>query len=288
MGFCHVRSNTRFILKLVFLFSALLFSQQSFAWNFIGHAVIAQVAYDQLTPKAKQQVNLLVKVLGHEYPNVKSFQDLASWADSIKQDGVTEFNDWHFIDRGFSPTNMRLPYYPQENVAWAIQQNQQTLATAKNPFDQALALAFLSHFVGDIEQPMHCITRVTTAHPKGDQGGNLYPIQISYATNLHSLWDQGAGLYIYDPNKSVPQQIQRLTQQIEQQYPEKIFTKELSDPNPHRWAESSFYIAKDFAYTTPSGKAPSAEYIAKAQQIVLQQSALAGYRLAGILNKTWS
>lgn len=288
MGFRRLRINTRFFLKVAFLLSSLLIWQQSFAWNFIGHAVIAQVAYDQLTPKAKQQVNALVKVLGREYPNVKSFQDVADWADTIKQDGVTEFNGWHFIDHGFSPTNMRLPYYPQENVAWAIQQNQQTLATAKNPFDQALALAFLSHFVGDIEQPMHCVTRVTASHPKGDQGGNLYPIQTSYANNLHSLWDQGAGLYIYDANNSVPQQIQQLVQQIEQQYPEKSFAKALNDPNPRHWADNSFYLAKDFAYNTPAGKAPSADYITKAQRIILQQSALAGYRLAMILNKTLS
>lgn len=270
-----------------FLIIAIIFCswQTSYAWNFIGHAVIAQIAYDNLTPKTKHKVDALVMVFSKTYPKVNSFQKLADWPDTIKNDGVNEFSSWHFIDKPFSPDGTRLPYYPKHNVAWAIVQFQQTLVTAQQPFNKALALAFLSHFVGDIEQPLHCATRVTKALPKGDRGGNLYPVKTAYANNLHSMWDQGVGLFVYKPNKSVPKQIHHLVTTIEQQYPKSHFKVALKQKNSYLWAKYSFNTAKHFVYSTPKNKIPSRHYIMNSDNVVRRQVALAGYRLAALLKQ---
>lgn len=54
-------------------------------------------------------------------------------------------------------------------------------------------MRLLIHYIGDISQPLHTITRVTPRSPGGDKGGNLFnissPVGFKDVTNLHSLWD---------------------------------------------------------------------------------------------------
>lgn len=55
---------------------------------------------------------------------------------------------------------------------------------------KSFALRLLIHFLGDIHQPLHCLNRVNEDYPKGDIGGNAFPIPYHYtADNLHALWD---------------------------------------------------------------------------------------------------
>jgi len=52
------------------------------------------------------------------------------------------------------------------------------------------AMRLLIHYVGDIHQPLHATSRVDHEHPKGDRGGNDFPIPSKEgAKNLHSVWD---------------------------------------------------------------------------------------------------
>ena len=55
---------------------------------------------------------------------------------------------------------------------------------------KSLALRLLIHFMGDIHQPLHCSDRYTAEHPKGDKGGNDFPLKGHYSANeLHAVWD---------------------------------------------------------------------------------------------------
>lgn len=255
----------------------------AYAWNLVGHAVIAQIAYDNLTPKTKTQVDYLVQVFHKTYPTIDSFQTMSGWADKIRGDNMVAFSHWHFVNIPFSTDGTKLPPYPKYNSAWAITQFQYALTNAKQPFNRAMALAFLSHFVGDAHQPLHCSTRVSKQYPNGDKGGNLYPIKISFAKNLHQFWDEGAGLFLIHNNKS--QKIIDLAKKIEQQYPKTNVKKSLQYNSPYQWTHYSFDIAKHFVYTTPKNAKPNTAYIKQSQQIVKKQIALAGYRLANILNQ---
>jgi hypothetical protein len=269
-----------------FSIGIIFFVKSCFAWNFIGHAVIAQIAYDNLTPQAKLHVNNLVKTFQHTYPSINSFQKMASWADDIRGDNVQAFSNWHFISLSFSTDGTKRPRYSQYNVVWAINTFEKTLKTAQQPFNKALALAFLSHFVGDIQQPLHCASRVSKQYPLGDKGGNLYPINSTFAHNLHAFWDQGAGLFV--PQKNFSRQISSLTQQIETQYTQKNLAIYLRHNKPISWAHYNLKIAKNFVYTTPKNTQPSSTYTKQAQTIVKKQVALAGYRLANILNQIYT
>ncbi len=67
-------------------------------------------------------------------------------------------------------------------------------ASAK-PEMRAIALCWIAHLVGDLHQPLHCATLVTT-DPNGDRGGNDFHVPTETSTqNLHAIWDD-----ILDPH----------------------------------------------------------------------------------------
>jgi len=54
----------------------------------------------------------------------------------------------------------------------------------------SLNLRLLIHYVGDIHQPLHAVSRYTDSFPNGDEGGNLFMIPVNAEIKeLHALWD---------------------------------------------------------------------------------------------------
>jgi hypothetical protein len=43
-------------------------------------------------------------------------------------------------------------------------------------WSKAFALRYLTHLIGDLHQPMHCVSLISQLFPQGDQGGNLFPL----------------------------------------------------------------------------------------------------------------
>lgn len=61
-----------------------------------------------------------------------------------------------------------------------------------NSFD----LRLLIHYVGDIHQPLHAVSRYAKDFPTGDRGGNSFKITSKDGiSNLHALWDSAVYLY---------------------------------------------------------------------------------------------
>jgi hypothetical protein len=58
-------------------------------------------------------------------------------------------------------------------------------------------LRLLIHFIGDIHQPLHTVSRYAEEFPEGDMGGNLFMLtQKGEINELHALWD--STIYEYD------------------------------------------------------------------------------------------
>ncbi len=268
-----------------------LLISSAYGYNSTGHKVVAQIAYDNLTPEAKGQVETLIAVVGQFY-SLNSFVDGAPWADWLKSDNVTAYNNWHFIDQPIvdGACNQCTLINPgAENVVWAIGQAQKVLTTPdsktypqQSSFEKSMFLLFFEHFVGDIHQPLHAADLFSNAYPAGDKGGNLYPINSNIASNLHSFWDQGGGAF--SANSLSDAQIEVLAATIEKIYPEGSLS-EAKDLNPVDWATESKNIAQNIVYKIPANSAPSTAYIHTARQISEKQAALAGYRLAALLNQ---
>ncbi|NNM59688.1 MAG: S1/P1 nuclease [Legionellales bacterium] len=273
------------------LFLSSFLASPVYAYNSIGHKVVAQIAYDNLTPEAKGQVETLITIVGQFY-SINSFVDGAPWADWLKSDNVTAYNTWHYIDQpilegGCDRCTVVNP--ETENIVWAIGQSQQVLMTASSTkypqesnFEKSMFLLFFEHFVGDIHQPLHAVDMFSDNYPTGDQGGNLYPIDSDIANNLHSLWDKGAG--VFSSTSISDAQIVTLAAVIEKAYPESSLP-EAKDLNPVDWAAESKDIAQNVVYTIPANTAPTAAYLHTARSVSEKQAALAGYRLAALLNQ---
>lgn len=67
-----------------------------------------------------------------------------------------------------------------------------------NSFD----LRLLIHYVGDVHQPLHAVTRYGKDFPTGDKGGNSFKITSKDGvSNLHALWD--SAVYVYENDLSL-------------------------------------------------------------------------------------
>jgi hypothetical protein len=266
----------------------------SFAWWDGGHMVVAQIAYDRLTPKARQRADELVK-LGAG-PQNNTFVTSSVWADDLKEQGVRFYDTWHYMDA---------PLYdgaygkekPEGDLLWAMSECRRMLLprpldarrpgqtpTPVDEAEQARALRFIIHLVGDIHMPLHAVSRFSAETPRGDRGGNEYKIGEQ---NLHAFWDSAGGLFgerLERPFKPAGQaRIREWTQRVIQAYPINR-TPEAKNQNFDTWSQESVALARSDVYRTPMNEKPSAEYTARAQDLSMKRIAVAGYRLADLLN----
>lgn len=262
---------------------------KAFAWNEFGHLIVAQIAFDQMTPDVKKKASRMTHVLGNFFPSTASFVSSAAWADEIKKNGVKAFNNWHFINQRFSYVRIRMPeYIPRENVVWAINESDRVLhSNETNTFEKSLFLRFLVHFAGDAHQPTQCSNFYSWQFPKGDNGGTKFPISSGVAKNLHQYWDRGLG-YLVLPEGKTPtgEDVKKYAKDLETKYPPSFFGNQSFQTDPKTWAKESLQYSRNFAYKhIKPYQTPKDEYIKEGQEIVEQRLALAGYRLANLLNE---
>lgn len=303
----------RFISK-VFIAVALLLAAQgrAFAWHDQGHMIVAQVAYLRLSPAAKAKVDSLLVTPAGKRPLIflcagyyspetceKTYDpvQIAVWMDDFRGDSVnTVYDTWHYID--FRPIFDGIPERTNagaepENVLsrinWAM--NSLRKGTGSNRTD-AETLGFLIHLVGDVHQPLHTATRYTAANPNGDAGGNGFKIQMpaeTHATSLHFFWDAAGGAFGWTaPKRPLDQagkdRILSLAQGVMKEFPADSMP-EWQDLDPHTWVVESNTLARQVVYKNiTEGSEPSKTYTEEAQKLSRKRLALAGYRLAGVVN----
>ncbi len=273
---------------VILLVTVLATSSPSQAWHATGHLITAQIAYDELGDSARREVDRLIAVLADEPPGRDHAVTAALWADDLKQQGVTIFSHWHYINLAIKAEGLKeAPEPREENVVWAIEQTVSVLRSDASDLSKALMLRFLLHFVGDIHQPMHCATEFTTARPDGDRGGNEFVIDHRL-NNLHAFWDDGAGLLpVLDESDWRPL-IRRLADELKQSVAKRSLPG-WRENRPSEWAQESLEIAVDSAYSgILEGSKPTPEYVSRARSIVRRQMALGGYRLGALLNDIFS
>ncbi len=265
------------------------------AWNATGHMVIAAVADRFLTPDVRQEVARLAKI-GATDQNSDPF-GAAVWADDVRS-ARSESAPWHYINIFFRRDGKPVVGKPQEeNVVVAIKRFTAILADRSRPdLERAEALRYVMHFVGDIHQPLHAVAFESDTLPDGDKGGNSYRIQPASrfgdtergANQLHSLWDSGCGIL---PQVRRPLTtdgvtlVRRQADTLIAALPRQSF-RERKIQDPMEWAKESFELAKKVAYAVPQQEAPDSKYFMLGQNAAAKRLALAGYRLADVLNKT--
>lgn len=137
-----------------------LASHSASAWREVGHFSICELAYQNLTPTAKTQID---RILGG-----KSFAEQCTWPDMVRKSKEWKHTyDWHFVNVEDHQDYLDPQVVnPQGDVISAILKNMNELENSTLPDNKRKsALLFLGHFIGDVHQVVH-IGR------KSDLGGN--------------------------------------------------------------------------------------------------------------------
>lgn len=244
-----------------------------------GHQVIAQIAYDHLTPNAKKMCHKYLRSSSKRTLNTNIIA-ASTWLDRIKYKNIHRYDALHYIDIPFSTEDRELPAVENINAVWGINNAISLLSTKRiNKSDKRLALLILIHLVGDIHQPLHAITKVSKQFPKGDFGGNLFLLgKNRIASNLHQYWDSGAGLF---KGYNRAQQIKSRARLLEKKYPCDTF---VLPQNPEQWAKASHLLAINHVYKINLKEKPNRQYQLEAQAIAQKQTVIAGCQLATLLN----
>ena len=149
------------------------------AYDVVGHRIISDIAYKNLTSKARKQVDGILGTRGIIYTS--------SWADDIKSDNKYAYSyRWHYQNLAADLTENRIKYMienPLSEGEYLFYGISHTVERLKKDKTDAEALKFLVHFVGDLHQPMHM------GRPE-DRGGNGVSIKwFGEKTNIHAVWD---------------------------------------------------------------------------------------------------
>jgi hypothetical protein len=247
----------------------------SIAWNAVGHRLVAQIAFDNITHKNKKlyyKYNAALNARTKRYSLVNS----AVWLDNLYSRQFKDLRPLHYIDIPIA-INSNSKQTNKYNVVFAINLAKRILQSNKfTIIDKSIAFRILLHTVGDIHQPLHAASKFDSKNPNGDRGGNLVVIKNNKtAKNLHSYWDRGAGALI-DKKRYTAFDIRQIAKKIEGRWPCASLNV---DFKPMSWALESHDLAINFAYKLPINKT----YQKQAVDISLKQIAIAGCRLAAIL-----
>lgn len=195
---------------------------------------------------------------------------------------------WHFVDIAFSPDNTPLPPTPAPNAQTQIVAFRAVLSSSQPDELKSYDLVWLIHLIGDIHQPLHATTRVTAKFPKGDAGGNSIKLFGDFASNLHSYWDDlpGSDCKFCDVKGPCVNRSIVLGKTLRPDT-----TKASHNSDAAAWVKESFDYARAKAYRDPIGMTdpytipPGSKYETEAHKLGLKRVALAGARLARVLNE---
>ena len=209
-------------------------------------------------------------------------------AQNIGYTDLLRHKYWHFVDTPFSPDQTPLPTIPAPNAQTQIVAFRAVLASSQPDELKSYDLVWLIHLVGDVHQPLHAVTRVTRSAPKGDAGGNKVKLFGDAASNLHSYWDDLPGYECKFCNDKV-QCVNRATVLGKTLQPNAVKTGHNTDTAA--WIRESFEYARTDVYRDPIGSedklytiVPGSQYERQAYELALQRVAVAGERLAQVLN----
>lgn len=259
----------------------------AFGWGQKGHRIIAQIAYDNLTKKARKSVDNILGKQGIIY--------YSNWADEIKSDNIypqSIKDGWHFQDfnEGMSDSLVAdaLIHYPAEggNLFKALDSLMTVLKECKTVSPKDLSaegaaqsvsktnhiLRFLVHLNGDRYCPMHI------AH-MDDRGGNDVKMKwFGRDTRLHTVWDteliESQGYSYTEYAEMLQNEYKDIKRRIEQMSDEQLLI------------ESYHLTASIYQYQT-IWDGNTYHYIYTWRQPMEKQLYIAGIRLAKLLNEIY-
>ena len=252
----------------------------AFGWGRVGHATIATIAEDHLSPKAK-------KIIA-EYLDGESIVKYASYADKYKNQLL--------IDVGFDPVGSnRVTTYPHtfeadkdavpfvgindngrfvKNCIHYINKMADELKGHKNLSDSLRFhhIVMIVHFIGD----MHCPEHIR--YYPDDMSIGKYDITYDgKATTMHKIWDSDVIATLH--KDKTPREVADMIDNCSKKEIAKITAGKTYD-----WAADCARTSQP-VHEVPEGAVLTKEYAKENQALMEMQLRKGGYRLAKILNQ---
>lgn len=253
--------------RLIIISLLVLNVSTALSWGGKGHDIVASVAENNLTPKAKKKLNELL--------DGRSIIVYSSWMDALRGDSrYNHTSTWHYanVDDGFTYETMKKN--PAGDVLTATNE---AIAKLKggglSDSLEKMYVKYLVHLVGDMHCPMH-------AGRLSDRGGNDVKITfMGKVTSLHSLWDdqivEAAKKWSYS----------EWSKHID--YLKSKDKKTIQSSRPEDWMYETVVLSKSIYDATPANSKLSYDYTSRFTPLVESQLMKSGLRLAAILNSIY-
>ena len=298
----------------------LVAASASFGWDDVGHKTTAYIAWQQMTPTAREAAIRILRTAPEdsdlsayymqygpepeETRKLEYFMLAATWADIVRERSFENRyrkyhkSNWHYDDTFWKQVDGRAEIVPgAEEGGQAINRltefDKALRNAATNDRDKAIAIAWIMHLAGDIHQPLHTSARVTDREPKGDQGGNLFLLTPDGTPrdkqlNLHWFWDSIIGRNTpLKGNECERDYIESVARKIMKRYPRSSLVSQMDLGKYEEWKQQSFALnaTNVFSPDLVRFQMPSEKYKKRAFELAQRQLALAGYRLGETLNQ---
>lgn len=245
-------------------------AQSDLVWGWEAHKMVCVIAWWEMEDDSRSEISDMLE--GDD--GYSRFVESCLWADDVR--GRDErYDSWrtaHYVNlpRGVMSFDLERDCGETFCVVEGIIESRRVLADrTQSPSSRLDALKFLSHFIGDIHQPLH-------AGYADDRGGNdTRLVLFGQNTNLHAIWDYGL---LSHTNREWMDYASLLYFQITDEDRRAWATEE-----PARWTEESFSIVVSSAYNVGDGQIGQ-QYYDRHIRTIERRIKQAGVRLADQLD----
>lgn len=275
------------------------------AWDNQGHMATGAIAYDRLMATDPALVRRIVALMA-AHPDRdrferelagtpaaerdrRLFEYMARWPDDV---GGTpaDIVPWHYAEKLATRWGWAFPFVFGQAEQALVRQSAIAADPDAPPAARAVALCWVFHITGDMQQPLHAGYWVSARFPVSDRGGTRAWVRAwpgARPMHLHLYWDRAA-------SRPGPEQAgaERLAADLERRFP--------YDPVAARagfdaWAAESRALARKTVYRDGAFRAGASAaaapvvdpaYRAAARTLAERRVALGGQRLAAVLEQT--
>ena len=269
-----IRNNMKRIVISMLSILMMLECVSVYAWGPKGHDVVAAIAEQHLTRKAKKEISKLL--------DGKSIVYYSSWMDNIQNspywnDGYNKTKTWHYANVDKGHTYQTMTKNENGDVITGLEMLTDALTNHYDELTDSMRVDYLKmivHMVGDLHCPMH-------AGRLSDRGGNGTKVKwFGQQTNLHSVFDSKM---IDSARKwSYSEWVDHLDRT------DKKFKKGVMRGTYEEWfMDTVDNAAEIYEYVERQGKENpnlSYQFVYDFSPMLEQQLLLGGYRLAYVLN----
>lgn len=293
------------------------------AWDDVGHKISAYIAWQRMTPAARENVIRILRsapedsMLGTYYQNYGAtpeaqrkkefFMFTATWPDVVRDRAFENRykkyhkSNWHYDDTFWRQNgNAAVPLSGFEEGGQAVPRLVEFDKTIRDPGasdkEKAIAIAWIMHLVGDLHQPLHTSARVTDTEPKGDQGGNLFHLTPQGTPrerqqNLHWFWDSIVVRHAPPKQGEFCERdyLEASANRMMKRHPFSSLQAGLKVGDYRALQQESFAYNPSTVFSPDLVRyqMPSARYRRNAFTLAERQLALAGYRMGELFNSVF-